>query len=172
MMDVIIETGSWEARSALHDIETTLERPANLDALAVPVLVSQSVVDDSIYPSALVRLAAAAIPGAQLVTLDGSFTKATNRVEPIRSFLQEVEPSDGRRAEAPATEAPPDARLSPRELEVLRLVAEGRTNPQIADELVIAPNTVARHVKSILAKTGAANRTETAMYASRHGLLG
>ncbi|MBI5946983.1 MAG: AAA family ATPase [Chloroflexi bacterium] len=60
--------------------------------------------------------------------------------------------------------------LSTREVEVLRLVARGRTNQQIADELVIALNTVARHVSNIFDKTGAANRAEAATYAARHGL--
>jgi DNA-binding CsgD family transcriptional regulator len=61
--------------------------------------------------------------------------------------------------------------LSEREVEVLRLIAAGRSNQQIADELVISHNTVIRHVSHIFAKTGAANRTEAAAYATRHGLL-
>jgi DNA-binding NarL/FixJ family response regulator len=61
--------------------------------------------------------------------------------------------------------------LSEREVEVLRLVAAGRSNQQIADTLVISPNTVLRHISNIFRKTGAANRVEAASYASRHGLL-
>jgi two-component system, NarL family, response regulator LiaR len=53
---------------------------------------------------------------------------------------------------------------------VLRLVAAGKSNPQIADELTISINTVQRHVSNILAKTGMANRTEAASYAARNGL--
>jgi NarL family two-component system response regulator LiaR len=55
-------------------------------------------------------------------------------------------------------------------VEVLRLVAAGKSNQQIADELMISLNTVIRHVSHIFAKTGAANRTEAAGYATRHGL--
>jgi DNA-binding NarL/FixJ family response regulator len=65
--------------------------------------------------------------------------------------------------------AAPDG-LSAREVEVLRLVAAGKSNPQIADELMISLNTVQRHVSNILAKTGLANRTEAASYATRNGL--
>ena len=61
--------------------------------------------------------------------------------------------------------------LSARELQVLRLVAQGATNPLIADELEISRATVARHVATILGKTGLANRTEAATLASQHGLL-
>ncbi len=69
-----------------------------------------------------------------------------------------------------AVQFAPDG-LSRRELEVLRLVATGRSNRAIAESLFISPNTAANHVRSILAKTGTANRTEAAAYASRHGLL-
>jgi class 3 adenylate cyclase/DNA-binding CsgD family transcriptional regulator/tetratricopeptide (TPR) repeat protein len=61
--------------------------------------------------------------------------------------------------------------LSQREIEVLRLLAAGKSNREIADALCISLNTVATHVRNILAKTGAANRTEAAAYALRHGLL-
>ncbi len=61
--------------------------------------------------------------------------------------------------------------LTAREIQVLRLVAQGATNPIVADELEISRATVARHVASILAKTGVANRTEAATLASQHGLL-
>ena len=71
---------------------------------------------------------------------------------------------------APVPPPAPDG-LSRRELEVLRLVAIGRSNRAIGEGLFISPNTVANHVRCILAKTGSANRTEAAAYASRHGLL-
>ncbi len=61
--------------------------------------------------------------------------------------------------------------LSEREVEVLRLIAAGKTNRDIADALFISANTVAHHVTSVLMKTGAANRTEAASYATRHGLV-
>ena len=61
--------------------------------------------------------------------------------------------------------------LSVRELQVLGLIAQGATNPIIADELEISRATVARHVAAILAKTGLANRTEAATLASQHGLV-
>nr|VTO95003.1 Transcriptional regulatory protein LiaR [Mycobacterium riyadhense] len=62
--------------------------------------------------------------------------------------------------------------LTDREIEVLRLLAEGLSNRAIGERLYISTNTAANHVRSILLKTGAANRTQAAMYAADHELLG
>jgi DNA-binding NarL/FixJ family response regulator len=62
--------------------------------------------------------------------------------------------------------------LTDREVEVLRLLAEGLSNRAIGQRLYISTNTAANHVRSILIKTGAANRTQAAMYAADHELLG
>ena len=61
--------------------------------------------------------------------------------------------------------------LTQREVEVLRLIAEGKTNLEIAEELVIAEGTARRHVANIYEKIGAANRIEAASYATREALL-
>ena len=60
--------------------------------------------------------------------------------------------------------------LSRREVEVLRGLAAGKSNAQIAHELVISPHTVIRHVANIFQKIGAANRTQAATYAHQHDL--
>ncbi|WP_204815200.1 response regulator transcription factor [Mycobacterium riyadhense] len=52
------------------------------------------------------------------------------------------------------------------------LLAEGLSNRAIGERLYISTNTAANHVRSILLKTGAANRTQAAMYAADHELLG
>ena len=61
--------------------------------------------------------------------------------------------------------------LTPRELEVLTLLARGRKNAEIASELFISERTVKFHVSSILAKLGAETRTEAARIAARRGLV-
>ncbi len=60
--------------------------------------------------------------------------------------------------------------LTEREVEVLRLIASGKTNLEIAEELVIAEGTARRHVANIYEKIGATNRVEAASYAGQHGL--
>jgi DNA-binding CsgD family transcriptional regulator len=61
--------------------------------------------------------------------------------------------------------------LSARELEILGLLAQGRTNRQIGQALFISEHTAANHIRNILRKTGCANRTDAAAYAHRHGLV-
>jgi DNA-binding CsgD family transcriptional regulator len=107
------------------------------------------------------RKLASLVPRSHFVMIDGGAPPgdAATGLAAVDAFLAALEPEvtlrDG---------------LSPREREVLRLVAAGRTNPQIAAELVISLNTVQRHVSSILEKTGAHNRTEAAAYALRKHL--
>lgn len=60
--------------------------------------------------------------------------------------------------------------LSEREHEVLLLVAEGLTNLEIAERLVLSPHTIRNHVSSILTKLGLRRRSDAAVFATRHGL--
>jgi NarL family two-component system response regulator LiaR len=66
----------------------------------------------------------------------------------------------------PPTQEP----LTEREMQVLRLVAQGLSNPEIAKELVISERTVRTHVSNILGKLHLANRTQAALFALREGL--
>ena len=61
--------------------------------------------------------------------------------------------------------------LTPRELDVLRLIARGRSNKRIALELGVAEKTVKTHVTHVLAKLGVSDRTQAALYAVRAGLI-
>lgn len=70
----------------------------------------------------------------------------------------------------PDTALLPDG-LTPREAEVLALIAEGATNKEIGERLFISQNTAANHVRSILMKTASANRTQAAIYATDRGLV-
>ncbi len=123
------------------------------------------------------RQFAALIPGARFVALEGQNHLMIEN-EPawqaalgeVRAFLDPTTVGTTQPEVDIAASAPLPAGLTPREAEVLRLIAAGRSNREIAEELFITTNTVANHVKNILSKTDSANRTEAAAFAVKHGL--
>jgi len=70
----------------------------------------------------------------------------------------------GRRRTGPAG-------LTPREVEVLSLIARGATTRQVAERLFITPKTAETHIERIYAKTGASTRSTATLFAMQHGLL-
>jgi DNA-binding CsgD family transcriptional regulator len=109
------------------------------------------------------RVLAAGIPKSRMLVLEGDSGvpyggDMEEAAAVVEGFLGE------------ATTAVLPAGLSRREVEVLKLVAAGRSNREIGDELSISLNTVDRHVSNIRTKIGAANRAEAASFAVRHGL--
>jgi DNA-binding NarL/FixJ family response regulator len=74
------------------------------------------------------------------------------------------------RAAKPKADAGPEEQLSARELDVLRLIARGMENAEIAETLEISPRTAKNHVSNILAKLGMPSRVQAAIYAVRRGL--
>jgi DNA-binding NarL/FixJ family response regulator len=92
-------------------------------------------------------------------------------ISPIMAtkLLTEFKELETRTERTPAQEA--EATLSPREDEVLRLVAQGATNKEIADSLFISENTVKTHLRNIMDKLHLANRSQAAAYAVKKGLV-
>ena len=118
--------------------------------------------DDRAIPFALGRDLAARIPGARLVALDGEIHL------PWLGDADAVLAALGREpAAAPAADGP----LSDREREVLRLVAEGLSDAEIAARLVVSPHTVHRHVANIRTKLRQPSRAAAAAHAVRNGLI-
>ena len=104
-----------------------------------------------------------------LTLLDESYSIATDLgmrplMERVNLRIEQVQAQS-----VTATEFP--GGLTHREVEVLRLIAGGKTNSEISEELVIAEGTARRHVANIYEKIGAANRAEATRYALRGGLL-
>ena len=75
------------------------------------------------------------------------------------------------RPRAAAARTTPEDPLTPRELEVVKLIAEGLTSEEIAEQLVISKKTVDRHRANVLEKLGMRNRVELTRYAIRRGLV-
>jgi NarL family two-component system response regulator LiaR len=87
-----------------------------------------------------------------------------NRLQGGALSRQQVAPS-------PGLEEPLLEELSEREMDVLRLLAQGRTNQEIADELCLSVGTVKNYVSSVIGKLQANDRTQAAIYALKRGLV-
>jgi DNA-binding NarL/FixJ family response regulator len=100
-------------------------------------------------------------------------TRAAGRLQPLDQVLApEQPPTHPQRNNAPPlAPAPNAAGLTPREVEVLRLVAAGLTNAQVAERLVISHHTVTVHLRTIYAKLGVSTRTAATRFAVDHGLV-
>jgi DNA-binding CsgD family transcriptional regulator len=113
---------------------------------------------------------------AAVLRASGSLAEAREQADPAREVAHALraEPllAELRAAglAAQRAEAAPGA-LTPREQEILALVAQGRSNGEIARQLYISAKTVSVHVSNILAKLGASGRTEAAALARSRGLL-
>jgi len=126
--------------------------------------------EDRAIPYRLGREVAAGITGATLVPLEGSAHfpwagDAGSVVRALRGVLAADSP-----AERPAGEPAPVLLLR-REREVLRLVADGLSEREIAEQLIVSPHTVHRHVANIRHKLGRGSRTAAVAEAARLGLL-
>ena len=147
-------------------IEATRQIVARLPAVRVLVLTS-FVDDDKVFP---------AIKAGAL----GYILKDTGPDDLVRAIRQvhrgepTLEPEIARKVlfelSQPARKPPTVDPLTPRELEVLRLLAQGKSNREIADDLVLSEMTVRTHVSNILGKLHLASRTQAALYALKEGL--
>jgi DNA-binding CsgD family transcriptional regulator len=164
----IRETQSPEMARRYLDYVFSYDIRDDLAKLALPVLVisREGPGKPPLIPVETVRLVASAIPGARFVAYDRAPAACPYYEHRIyHGVVCEFLADSGREMHLSPT-------LTGREVEVLRLVAQGLTNAEIADELVISRNTADRHVSNILAKTGSANRAQAVLYAARHSLVG
>ena len=136
---------------------------SRLGELTMPVLVLHR--RQAAFPAIEeVRKVAANIPEARLVLLEGApLTPFFGDTEPVLRSISEF------LAETSKLRRP--AGLSERELEILALLAGGRSNAWIAESLTISTRTVERHIGNIYVKIGAHNRAEATAFAFRHGLV-
>jgi DNA-binding CsgD family transcriptional regulator len=119
------------------------------------------------------QAAAALIPGARVIHFDGWASiwfpqrgEPPAAVQMIDAFVRDVAPAE----EPRSFPVPAPAGLSPRETEILRRIALGRSNQQIAYELVLSVRTVERHITNLYAKIGARGKADATAYALRSGL--
>jgi pimeloyl-ACP methyl ester carboxylesterase/DNA-binding CsgD family transcriptional regulator len=145
-----------------------------LSRLATPALILHPRNYENMPPQRSIE-AAARIPGARLVLIDGvhELGDAASGIPAIEGFLRDVLPGDiadlpGLSApREPATTVaaePPRAHLSRRQVEVLHLLAQGKTNREIADALVLSERTVQRHIANLYARIRVRNRAEATAF--------
>jgi pimeloyl-ACP methyl ester carboxylesterase/DNA-binding CsgD family transcriptional regulator len=158
-----------EKSQSREDLEVAVQAlfPSTIEdevwKLDLPTLVLSPRESTMLLPESMARLASR-IKGSRLVSIAGEYIygDGVEGVAAIRDFLSQLPEA--------ASEAFTADGLSSREIEVLRLLAAGRSNQQIADDLVISLNTVRRHVSNLFDKIGVANRAQAAVYAKDHGL--
>jgi len=181
--------GEWE-RIRMHPYltERMLGQSAQLAPLGAIAVQHHERLDGSGYPRGLSGNALS-LPARLLAVADAYRTMREPR--PHRQALSAEAAAARLRAESSAGRLDADAveaalaaaghradrrhsrpaGLSPREIEVLRLVARGLSSRQIANELILSPKTVRNHTERIYAKTGTANRVTASLFAVQHGLL-
>jgi pimeloyl-ACP methyl ester carboxylesterase/DNA-binding CsgD family transcriptional regulator len=163
------ETTSAETAAAVLDLVYRLDVRPHLPLVRCPALVVHRR-DDRAVPSWLGREVASAIPGATFISLPGSahfpwHGDIDSVVRACRQALAPMQPSPH------DVSAPESVLLSSREREILACVARGLGDREIAEQLVLSPHTVHRHVANIRRKLGRTSRTAAVAEAARLGLL-
>jgi len=158
LMDLVME--------GMDGVETTRKLMKLMPDIKVIVLTSY-LDDEKLYPV----IEAGAFSYLLKTSRASEIAQAIRAAVKGQSVLeQQVAAKMMNRLRQPKQAAEPHHDLTDREMEVLRLIAAGKSNQEVADELFIGIKTVKFHVTNILAKLGVEDRTQAAIYAFKHGL--
>ncbi len=151
-----------------------IEATRQIRALGLPtrvIALTSFAEDDKVFPAiqagASSYLLKDVSPDALVEAIRAAY-RGEARLHPdiARKLMEQVA-----RGPAPAGEAPAVEELTAREVEVVRLVAQGRSNADIAQRLTISEKTVKTHISNVLGKLQLQDRTQLAIYAIRKGLV-
>lgn len=158
---------SNSARSASAIVSAWLSSnpAAYLEQVTIPALVICP--PDDPVATVIARDIASRIAGAEMAAYPSTPPGPLPGVEGARAIASFVGADRDRQ---PHRQGVSLATLTAREVEVLRLIADGLTNREIAEELVLSERTVARHITNIYAKINARGKADATAYALRHGL--
>lgn len=154
--DVVVWDIGWEIGSAFDTLGEMRDLPT-------AILVSRETSVAAAFHAGAKAILPQEVKGEQLVAALHAIDQELRVIDPI--FMESLT--------SPVLEMtiPPMTDLTPRELEVLQLLAEGLANKAIAQQLHISDHTVKFHVNSIMTKLGAQSRTEAVVRATRLGLI-
>lgn len=160
-------TTSGASIAALLAARSDIDVQPLLGQIRAPTLVLHGR-EDAVVPVSEGRLLAAGIPGAQYVELDSPNHVLLEDEPAWRRFRDAI--LDFSEVDAPRESAgSPFAQLSPRERQVLGLMAQGRSNADIAERLQIREKTVRNHVSNLFDKLGVWTRAQAIVFANEHG---
>lgn len=168
LMDLVLPLKAGEEPSDQGGVQAT-RQIRQISPYTQVVVLTSFAQDELIFSAIKAGALSYLLKDADAETVLGAI-QAADRGEPIlhprvaRRLMAEVE--------APHPMQDPAAELTERELEVLRLIARGMSNAEIAAELVITERTVKAHVSNLLGKLHLSDRTQAAVYAWREGLMG
>jgi pimeloyl-ACP methyl ester carboxylesterase/DNA-binding CsgD family transcriptional regulator len=177
LAEVFRESMTPAAVRAFQDAQPAVDVFDPLPEVRVPTLVIHSGAYN--YPIEHTREVASRIPGARLFirthTQPNFYFWSEEETRVAEEFLGVAKPlaeaaEVGVKATAVPSGPPYPGGLTPREVEVLRLIAAGRTSSEISRELSLSIRTVGRHITNIYGKIGARGRADAAAYALHHGL--
>ena len=158
LMDLVMEE--------MDGIETTRRLTEKLPDCKVIVLTSY-LDDEKLYPVIEAGAFSYLLKTSRATEIASAIRAAANGQPVLES---QVASKMMNRFRKPKEEALPHHELTEREMEVMKLIAKGRSNQEVADELFIGIKTVKFHVTNILGKLGVEDRTQAAIYAHKNGL--
>lgn len=158
LMDLVMEV--------MDGIEATQEITSKLSTTKIIVLTS-FIDDEKVYPVIEAGAFSYLLKTTRAPEIANAIRSAYNGESIVES---KVTNKMMQRMRSPQTKLPHEE-LTARELEVLKLVGDGKSNQEIADELFIGVKTVKTHVSNILGKLHVDDRTQIAIYAHRHQLV-
>jgi DNA-binding CsgD family transcriptional regulator len=164
------ESANAETAAAMLELVYRTDVRSEASAIAQPTLVLHRR-DDHAIPFRLGRELGALIPGAEFIPLEGTWHRpwlgdSRAVLGPVCRFLGVPPPPGEEEGEDTGGD-----RLSDREREILALVAEGLSDKEIAERLVLSPHTVHRHVANVRTKLRQPSRAAAAAHAARVGLI-
>jgi DNA-binding NarL/FixJ family response regulator len=165
--DVVVMDLSMPGMSGAETTREIMRRSPSTTVLVVTVSTGEADVLEALEAGAAGYLLKDSHP-AELI---GAIETAVSGETPLSPRIAKLVVQRARMAPTGQAATVTAADLTERELEVLRLLADGLDNGQIGEALYLSPTTVKRHVSSIVAKLGVSNRVQAAIWAVRAGVV-